>query len=226
MRNLNRLLIAAAAVMWMLGAAGAKAAPVTYLFTSGTVTLSAFVNGSAVMAPAQFVLDGQQVTVDEAALSLDSFTFTFSNASLSLSTPYAGYSAINLDWVSLSASAGVLTLIAPVGDPQEYGYSIGPVSVSGQLDATGSSPAISDMPFAFTNPTASGSLYVASGPGGGTLTLDGLTVGALYLPGASHPLVLKADLTFEGAVVPEPGTFALVASGLGILATTLRRRIS
>ena len=69
---------------------------------------------------------------------------------------------------------------------------------------------------------------MGSGPGGGDLTLDGITVGAFWTSGERQPLVLKADVTFEGAssVVPEPGAMALFTGGLGVVALTLRRRIS
>jgi hypothetical protein len=180
------------------------------------------------MAPATFALTGVQVTVDEAALSLSSFEFTLADANLNLTTPYAGYDAVHLDFAAAAASGGSLTLIPPVDNPQEYAFSIGPVVVAGQLDATGSGPAIVDSPFSITNPTASGSIFVESTADGGVLNLDGITIGALQLTGSGSPLVIKADFTFAGATsaVPEPGAILLFAGGLSVVGMNLRRRIS
>jgi hypothetical protein len=166
--------------------------------------------------------------VDEAALSLSSFEVALSDASLELTTPYAGYDAIHLDFASATASGGLLTLVPPVDNPQEYGFVVGPVVVAGQLDATGSSPAIVDSPFSITNPSASGSIFVESTADGGVLTLDGITIGALQLTGSGSPLVIKADFRFAGATsaVPEPGAILLFAGGLCVVGSNLRRRIS
>jgi len=206
----------------------AQAAPITYAFAGGRVTLSAVANGSAVMAPATFALAGEQVTVDESAGTLDSFSFTLSNESLTLTTAYAGFNAVHLDFASVTASGGTLTLIPPADNPQEYAYAIGPVTVSGQLDATGSGAPLSNAAFSVTNPIASGSLFVGSGPGGGTLTLDGISIGAIQPPGAGVPLVIKADVVFEGtsSVVPEPGAVLLFSDGFAVVALILRRRIA
>ena len=210
------------------GAADTQAAPITYTFQSGTITLSASVGGQLVGTPVTVALDGQQVTVDESVLTLDSFQFTLSDTTLTLTTPYGGYDTIHLDSMSVTASNGSLTFLPPADNPQEYGFQVGPVQVSGQYDATGSGAPISDTAFVFQNPSASGSLFVGSGPGGGTLSLDGITVGAFLTSGEQQPLVLKADITFQGAssVVPEPGAIALFAMGLGVISLTLRRRIS
>ena len=216
----------AATAAVLLAASAAGAAPVTYPFTSGSVTLAATVAGSAVMAPATFALDGVQVTVDESALALSSFEFTLSDATLVLTTPYAGYDTIHLDFASITASAGALTLIPPPDDPQEYAFSVSPVTVSGQIDATGSSPAITDSPFAFTNPSATGSIFVGSAPGGGILTLDGITLGAIQPAGAAEPLLLKADITFTGntSAVPEPTAALLFAVGSVVVGRAIRVR--
>lgn len=223
-----RWIAVAGAVAGIGGAADTQAAPISYAFASGTLTLSASVGGQLVGAPVTVALDGQQVTVDEAALSLDSLAFTISGATLTLTTPYGGYDTIHLDAMSITASGGTLSFVPPADNPQEYGFQVGPVQVSGQYDATGSGPPITDAAFVFQTPSASGTLFVGSGPGGGTLSLDGITVGAFWTSGEQQPLVLKADITFQGAssVVPEPGAVALFGTGLGVVSLMLRRRIS
>jgi hypothetical protein len=79
---------------------------------------------------------------------------------------------------------------------------------------------VSDAPFGFLNPSASGQIYVATGV---AIALDGITLGSIDPdgPGPLLPIVLKGDFIFNG-VVPEPGTAILL--GVGLAAVGARRR--
>ena len=199
-------------------ASAASAVPVVYTFTSGSVTLTATVNGVGVAGPVTFGLTGTSVTIDQSALYVNSISFAAgSSPTVPISPTYAGFTAIHLDFATLTGFGGTLTPTFP----GVYDYSIGPVNVSGQFDATHTIPAnsLNNVPFGFVNPTASGTIFVSTGQ----IDLDGITLGQIDADGAGPlpPLILKGDFTFSG--VPEPGTALLLGMGIAGLAA-LRRR--
>ena len=107
---------------------------------SGDITITATVNGGQVAGPVTVPLNGVSVTVDEAALTLDAINFTSgSSGSVAISPSYLGFTSINIDFAAITATGGSLTLV-DAGPPAEYGYSIGPVMVSGQFDAVNTIP--------------------------------------------------------------------------------------
>jgi PEP-CTERM motif len=208
----------------LFAGSSASAVPITYFFTSGDVTLTATVAGSPVAGPVTIALDGVKVRVDEAGLTLTLIDLSMgSSGSIAISPDYLGYNSINIDFASLTASGGSLTLVDP-GPPAEYGYTIGPVMVAGQFDATNTNPFLNltNQYFGFNNPSASGTIFVDGMTG--ELFLDGITLGSIDPdgPGGMDPLVLKGDFTFTG-LVPEPGTALLLGLGLVGLARFGRR---
>jgi len=219
-RNFGSLLLSAAAVV--LFAVSAQATPITYTFTSGQVTITATVGGNPVAGPVTVPLTGTSVRVDEGMLKLNRIDLAIgTTGAIAVAPPYLGFTSVNIDFATLTAINGTLSLF-DAGPPAGYNYSIGPVTVAGQLDAVNVIPANSLMnqPFGFANPSASGTLYVDTNV---ALALDGITIGSIDPdgPGGAPPLVLKGDFTFEGTV-PEPGTVVLV--GLGLAAVAARRR--
>jgi len=206
-----------------LGAA-AQATPITYNFTSGQVVITATVSGSPVAGPVTVPLNGMQVTLNEPS-TLTSLSLSMgSSGPVTISPTYLGYNSVTVNFATLTASGGSLSLF-DAGPPQGYNYAIGPVGVSGQLNATNVNPInnLTNQPFSFSNPTATGQLFVDTNV---AMALDGITIGSIDPdgPGGAPPLVIKGDFTFEGAptVVPEPGTALLV--GAGFLGIAARRR--
>jgi hypothetical protein len=203
-------------------ASSVQAAPITYLFTGGQVTITATVSGNPVAGPVTVPLTGNAVQIDEPT-TLNYMILTIgSSGSVPIAPPYNGYTSINIDFATLSAFAGSLTLF-DAGPPAGYNYTIGPVNVAGQLDADNVNNIfdLNNAPFGFSTPTASGTLFVDTNV---SLALDGITIGSIDPdgPGGSPPLVLKGDFIFEG-VIPEPGTVVLLGLGLAGIAGRRRR---
>lgn len=202
-------------------ASAASALPVVYFFQSGDITISATVLGNTVAGPVTIPLNGVSVTIDESALTVNSISFTSGPTGLvSISPSYGGYTSINLDFASITATAGSLTLVDP-GPPAEYGFNAPVVSVAGQFDAINTNPFLNlnNVPFGFANFSATGTIFA---DGNSQLELNGITLGQIDPdgPGGNPPLVLKADINFTG--VPEPGTALLLGLGIAGLAGVRR----
>jgi len=219
-RNLGSLLLLVATALF---AASAQALPIAYFLTSGQVTITATVGGNPVAGPVVLGLTGSLIRVDEGTMELNRIELaTGSSGSIAIAPPYLGFTSINIDFADILALNGTISLF-DAGPPAGYNYSISNVAVSGQFDATNVIPAnsLTDQPFGFVNPSASGTLYVDTNV---ALALDGITIGSIDPdgPGGVDPLVLKGDFVFEGQV-PEPGTAMLLGLGLAGIASRGRR---
>lgn len=219
-QTFRNLLVLSAA---LLVASAASASPITYFLSppgyTGQVTLTATVGGNPVAGPYVVQLSAGQVTVDQTALTIDGATLsTLVSGSIPISPSVLGFTSINIDYLTVTASAGTLSLFDP-GPPQGYDYTTGTVTVSGQFDAVNTNPFLSISNSAFSQPATPvmGQLYVDTGA---ELALNGITLLSI---GGPSGVIVKGDFLFHG-VVPEPGTALLVGLGLAGVGS-LRRRL-
>jgi hypothetical protein len=171
-------------------------------------------------------MDGLFVTFDDALPALVDFSFTTApSGAIALTTPYGGYDEIQVLSSALSPAIGYANNGTTATGASDYFVSVGPVGTSGVFsahDTTGSLSDIVAQSFSFTNTTP---LIASLSISNGTLELTGITL-AILPPGTEggDPLLLKADVTWSGAVpIPEPGSLALAFAGALIVGYAARR---
>jgi hypothetical protein len=230
MRHLARTALVLA-IGLLIAPSISSAAPITYYFQTGSVTVSVSTGATTLLVVPAIPLDGDHVTFDDATPELTDIELQLNSAGpYSLSQPYAGYDTVSVAGVVLEPAVGysgpsTLVLAGPPVD--NYSYSGGPLKVTGVLTAFDSTltavPNPLVVPFNVVNPTANGTLLVNTVTG--NISLIGVTIGVVPASGGEpFPLVIKGDFFFRG-VVPEPGTAVLLGAGVvGLLAIGRRAR--
>jgi hypothetical protein len=198
----------------ILGAAAhANAAPTVYSFVSGQADITVTTGTTTLAQSVTLQLDGIFATFDDVAPALTDFTFTTApDQMINLSSAFGGYDDIVVHGAAMTPGAGYTNLFGSQIGPNTYQVAVAPVVVNGVYSASNSAgpppPPVSYLPIGYTNttPLVANIDLVAQ-----TFFLEGITIAELWVPGEAAPLVVKADLTFQGfAAVPEPATIALV----------------
>jgi len=200
-------------------AAGAQAAPMTYVFQSGQIRVQASSSSQVLGLSNLAALDGFSVTIDTDAGTLVSMLLTSGGpVDIALTPEYAGYDFMSLTDLSLSGGPGTLDLLI-AGPPDLYTYSVDPLTFAATLDATG--PAVADIEGMAIASVTDGSGFISLDTAASALFLQGVTIGQIGPFGdEGNSLVLKADFVFVGeGVIPEPNGARLM--GLGVLVVAL-----
>jgi hypothetical protein len=226
MKAKNSLALAVAIVV-LAGAATAKAAPVTYDFTSGFVTVSAFQGSSNtdLLAPAtELQLTGGQVTFDSSALTVPSFQF-LDNTPQTVTVINGAFSGEHItvqSWNAVPDASYSSTAFLSSSPPPTYGFTAGKIDAAGMFSLSGPINQAS-KPFSGTTNSLTGQVTL-----GGTdmIQLTGITLGSFVVSGQT--ITLKGDIVFEGATpVPLPESVWMLGSAIALFGLTLvdRRRV-
>jgi hypothetical protein len=204
----------------------AGAAPTTYGFSSGTMTLRAVLDGGTTSVlsgptPVEILLGGTSVTFDPTAGAYGTLTglllIPTTTINLDLDENVVALDTVSIDNASLTNQVGSTGALNVFGQ-----FNIATV-LSGDVSGTlpGNIP-FGPQPATSLDSSAAGLIGVS----GDTISLSlvGVNIARFaQLPvGAGPDVIVKADFTFVG-IVPEPGTALLLGLGLGGLAAFRRR---
>jgi len=209
--------VTVAALMLSTGQAWAT----TFSFTSGSATITATAGANTILSDVTVPLDGAFVEFDDTGSgSLVDFLITLvDNTQLTLDSFYGGYDMVTVESADISPGPGFANLFNQSAGGGLFSFLASPVDTNGVYSATDSTATKAPsgslpVPFTDTN-SINGSVNINTG----TLELTGITLTSLPALAfdETDDLIVKADLTFTGMVVPEPGTALLFGTGLLLL---------
>lgn len=209
----------------LLWAGAATSAPQGYSITSGSIIVTASVDGVFLSDPVELPVDGQSIHLDLApgVEELVSLSITGSGpVSVALTPPIDGYDTLVVDSLDLTGGPGALVPIGEVPPDFEYFALIEEVVLDASFTAIDSdAPGEEEGTLAIPLGTGTGQLFV--GLSGNELTLTGFAVADFLHPAFDGPITIKTDFDVA-AVIPEPT--GAVIFGLGLLPVSLavRRR--
>ena len=220
MKAKNTLALSAA-IAGLVAVATANAAPVTYNFTSGFVTVSAFdgsSNTDLLAAGTEIQLTGGQVTFNSTALTLPSFQFldnTPQTVTVIGGGLFNGEKITVQSWNAVPDASYSSSAFLSSTPPPTYGFTAGKIDASGMFSLAGTVNQIS-KPFAGTTNSLTGQVTLS---GTDMIQLTGITLGSFMADGQT--ITLKGDIVFEGATpVPLPASVWLFASAIALFGVT------
>ena len=213
------------AIVALVGVTTANAAPVTYDFTSGFVTVSAFQGSSntdLLAAGTEIQLTGGQVTFDSIALALPSFQFLDNTAqTVTVVAPGAFHNEqITVQsWSAVPGAGYSSSAFSSSSPPPTYGFTAGPIAASGMYSLSGP---VNQGSKSFAGTTNSLTGQVTLG-GADMIQLTGITLGSFVVGGQT--ITLKGDIVFEGATpVPLPASVWMLGSILALFGFAFMKR--
>jgi hypothetical protein len=219
----RKVIIAVAGLAGAIASGIAQSSPVTYDWTSGSITVLAINgnNGTTLGSGVVALTAPSQVTLDT-GVAMDVPSFAFDDMGTSSAALGGALTGDTLTVTNLTIVPETTGYTSSATGTNPYNITLNGLAASGSYSiANASNVVISSGSFTNTiTPTLTGAITI--GPTN-SLTLNGIALDVASI--GTTPVTFKADVIFDGAPVPLPAAVWLLGSGLVALAgAALRRR--